>query len=134
MSCKKFNHKLENSLVSDFLTTSRQVSLAAGQNWTVQQTVFVCPLTPYAPLIDYQLATDPSDGSRTNTCTYQFCELITKTCGRVATMRAGKWGSNSPQFRTKAGQTTAIVQVNFHCPVATVAFMGQLLMNPFGTG
>jgi hypothetical protein len=49
-------------------------------------------------------------------------------------MRAGKWGSNSPQFKTKAGQTTAIVQVHFQCPVDTVAFMGQLMMNPFGTG
>jgi hypothetical protein len=49
-------------------------------------------------------------------------------------MRAGKWGSNSPQFKTKAGQTQAIVQVNFHCPIATVAFMGQLMMNPFGKG
>jgi hypothetical protein len=134
MSCKKFNNKLEKSLVSYFLTTSRQVWLAAGQNWTVEQTVFVCPLTPYVPLIDYQLTTDPSNGGKTNTRTYQFCELIMKTCGRVATMRAGKWGSNSPQFKTKAGQTTAIVQIHFQCPIDTVAFMGQLMMNPFGKG
>jgi hypothetical protein len=49
-------------------------------------------------------------------------------------MRAGKWGSNTPQYFTKATQTTAIVQVIFRCPVPAVAYLGQLLMNPFQHG
>jgi len=49
-------------------------------------------------------------------------------------MRAGKWSSNSPQWFTKATQTTAIVQVNFRCPVPAVAYLGQLEMNPFQHG
>lgn len=112
-----------------------QASLVGGENFTVQQTVPVCPLVNYAPKISYQLAVDPSGGKKGPlTCTYQFCELVSGVCGRLGTMRAGRWGSNTPQWLTKATQTTAIVQVNFRCPVPAVAYLGQLEMNPFQHG
>ncbi|KAH8757804.1 hypothetical protein BGZ57DRAFT_996452 [Hyaloscypha finlandica] len=112
-----------------------QASLVGGETFSVQQTVPVCSLVNYAPKISYQLAVDPSAGKKGPlTCTYQFCELISGTCGRVATMRAGKWGSNTPQWFTKATQTTAIVQVNFRCPIPAVVYLGQLMMNPFQHG
>ena len=125
-----------SSLPNDFrLTLCRRASLVGGENFTVQQSVPVCPLVNYAPKISYQLAVDPSGGKKNSlTCSYQFCELVSGVCGRVGSMRAGKWGSNTPQYFTKATQTTAIVQVIFRCPVAAVAYLGQLQMNPFQHG
>lgn len=43
-------------------------------------------------------------------------------------MRAGKYGSNSPQFATKGAQTTAIVQTKFYCPAAAVAYLGRIVL------
>jgi hypothetical protein len=60
--------------------------------------------------------------------TFQFCELVTETCRRVASMRAGKWGSNSLQFGTDKTQVQAVVQVKFYCPVAAVAYLGQVIL------
>jgi hypothetical protein len=39
-------------------------------------------------------------------------------------MRAGKWGSHSPQFGTRKAQGQAVMQVKFYCPVAAVAYLG----------
>jgi hypothetical protein len=107
------------------LTKPRQASLARGQNITIQQTVAVGPSTKYASLISYQLVIDPAGGKKGPlVCPFQFCELVTGTCGRVASMRAGKWGSHSPQFGTRKTQGQAVMQVKFYCPVAAVAYLG----------
>jgi hypothetical protein len=78
-------------------------------------------------LISYQLAIDPA-GKKKKADTFQFCELVTGTCGRVASMRAGKWGSDSPQFGIGKTLVQAVVQVKFYCPVAAVAYLGQVIL------
>jgi hypothetical protein len=47
-------------------------------------------------------------------------------------MRAGKWGSNSPQKTAKASQTYATVQAKIYCPVAAVAYVGQMTLQREG--
>jgi hypothetical protein len=37
-------------------------------------------------------------------------------------------GSNSPQFGTGKTQVQAVVQVKFYCPVAAVAYLGQVIL------
>jgi hypothetical protein len=47
-------------------------------------------------------------------------------------MRAGKWGSDSPQFGIGKTLVQAVVQVKFYCPVAAVAYLGQVIYNRVG--